>query len=264
MEQVAAKTAARAALDAPTDQSLRVPCYCEENVWRLAYRKIHRENDSHLQYHVVFVTNPERCVPMFQQLAVENPLKPCFWDYHVILFRSSTENDQSTKTFVLDIDCHLPYPCALDDYLKQVFPPELCWPREYQPYFRWVPKDIIYFIFILWFNRLCQLRLFEKTHLSFRRVIDASVFLRNFSSDRMHMFNTESKEWLSPPPTYDCISNSSTCNLARYMKISSEDQTKDTTASENDVFGVVYSLTQLKARFESWSYFFSYSLILPN
>ena len=136
MEQVAAKTAARAALDAPTDQSLRVPCYCEENVWRLAYRKIHRENDSHLQYHVVFVTNPERCVPMFQQLAVENPLKPCFWDYHVILFRSSTENDQSAKTFVLDIDSHLPYPCALDDYLKQVFPQELCWPREYQPYFR--------------------------------------------------------------------------------------------------------------------------------
>jgi hypothetical protein len=150
---LASTPAAKTALEAPTDQSLRVPCYCEENVWRLAYRKLHKTNnddddDDDNQYHVVFVTNPQKCVPMFQQLAAKNPLKPCFWDYHVVLFGTTTSSspspssrdDNSTTTTttisVLDMDSHLPYPCTLQTYLNRVFPFDFGLPEEYAPYFR--------------------------------------------------------------------------------------------------------------------------------
>jgi hypothetical protein len=131
-----ASSAAQTALDAPSDQSLRVPCYCEENVWRLAYRKLQDNNkvDSRLEYYVAFVSNPLQCAPMFQQKAEKNPSKPCYWDYHVILISYSEEDASFVQVF--DIDSHLPYPCSLEDYLANVFPGEVEWPMEYLPYFR--------------------------------------------------------------------------------------------------------------------------------
>ena len=140
-DQEAKISAAKTALEESPDQSLRVPCYCEENVWRLTYRKIHgaqQESDKKVHYHVVFITNPQKCVPMFQQLASAHPLKPVFWDYHVILISSTTtsDNNENVVSIVLDIDCHLPYPSTITDYLNHVFPPDLQLPEEYQPYFR--------------------------------------------------------------------------------------------------------------------------------
>lgn len=155
-------SAAATALEAPSDQSLRVPCYCEENVWRLAFRKlpvsnkdgsqnvVQEENGRSHQYHVVFVSNPHKCVPMFQQLAAKDPEAPCFWDYHVILFCTSTtikatppldkevssEYDELTTTVVYDMDSYLPYPCPLQQYLKDSFAKETKFPKEYDPRFR--------------------------------------------------------------------------------------------------------------------------------
>ena len=34
------RTAAETALSCASDRDLRVPCYCEENVWRLAHRRL--------------------------------------------------------------------------------------------------------------------------------------------------------------------------------------------------------------------------------
>lgn len=127
-----ALSAAKAALSAPSDQSLRIPCYCEENVWRLAYRKL--QTQSRDSYFVVFITNPMQCVPMFHQLAVSDPTKPCYWDYHVILISYSEERDPPTLVF--DMDSHLQFPCSLEMYLSSVFPVEIRWPAEYMPYFR--------------------------------------------------------------------------------------------------------------------------------
>jgi protein N-terminal glutamine amidohydrolase len=153
-------SAAATALEAPSDQSLRVPCYCEENVWRLAIRKlpaskkggsqtVNDENGHSHQYHAVFVSNPRKCVPMFHQLAAKDPKDPCFWDYHVILFcttttlnatpaseKTSSERDESTTTVVYDMDSYLPYPCPLKDYLKASFAREKKFPKEYEPQFR--------------------------------------------------------------------------------------------------------------------------------
>ena len=100
--------AARTAIDAPSDRSLRVPCFCEENIWRLAYRHLYGVSSSSSStndtsssssspssscWYVVFVSNPTGCVPMMQQLAAATSSglndrqknQPVFWDYHVIL-----------------------------------------------------------------------------------------------------------------------------------------------------------------------------------
>jgi hypothetical protein len=128
----AAAGAAKSAIEASSDKSLRVPCYCEENVWRLAYRKIHQQEKkmqqqqekqkqqkkkkkkiktavaatttgttSSFQYHVVFISNPKGCAPLFQQLAASDRDSAVFWDYHVILLE---QENHSTTTTINDGD----------------------------------------------------------------------------------------------------------------------------------------------------------------
>ena len=74
-QQLKSLEAAKSALQTTPDASLRVPCYCEENVWRLAYRKICQQRNRET-YHVAFVSNPRGCVPMFEQLAAEDRSQP--------------------------------------------------------------------------------------------------------------------------------------------------------------------------------------------
>jgi hypothetical protein len=164
---------AKSALNAPSDAALRVPCYCEENVWRLAFRKLWRaqKNASNSRYFVLFVSNPKGCVPMFQQLASSRRDKPIFWDYHVVLLENLKESQSTSSSLVWDIDCHLECPCTFEKYMAEVFPSHDQWPEEYHPFFR---------------------------------VVDALTFLQHFCSDRSHMIN-EKGEWSAPPPDYDCI-----------------------------------------------------------
>ena len=63
------------------------------------------------------------------------------WDYHVILLMTtaaSSEDPTSQKTYVLDIDSHLPYPCPVETYVEMVFPNHTQWNREILPLFRYV------------------------------------------------------------------------------------------------------------------------------
>ena len=174
--------AATSAIEAPNDKSLRIPCYCEENVWRLACRKLNdvkqkqqqssgqRRQEREAVYHVVFVSNKQKCVPMFQQVAAKNDPSdtPCCWDYHVLLFctytttttsssssssgnrskndgissesagasSSSSSSSSSDETMVLDIDSVLPYPCPLEEYLNETFPSDFNYTSQYAPMFR--------------------------------------------------------------------------------------------------------------------------------
>lgn len=150
--------ATTSALEAPNDKSLRIPCYCEENVWRLACRKLDENNKQQQQqqqdeqsYHVVFVSNKRKCVPMFHQVAAKNDPSntPCCWDYHVILFCTTSSGNRSSngisesagassssETMVLDIDSVLPYPCPLEDYLTETFPSDFNYTSVYAPMFR--------------------------------------------------------------------------------------------------------------------------------
>eukprot|EP00980_Cylindrotheca_fusiformis_P005028 scaffold1062_cov130-Cylindrotheca_fusiformis.AAC.34 len=203
--------ASKTALEAENDADLRVPCYCEENVWRLAYRLMNGDGEEqrNLKYHVVFVSNPEKCVPMFQQLAIANPFDPCFWDYHVVLFQTSPEG-----TRVHDIDSHLPYKIPLKEYLESL---------------------------------TCVTSLLTLL-MDMDSVIEAPIFLKNFSSDRSHMYNEESKEWNAPPPHYACIQTENENNIAKFFTISEENR-EDKVKDETLAYGAVYSLSELKVRF---------------
>lgn len=138
------EAAKKTALEATSDSDLRVPCYCEENVWRLAYRMLHGQEEKKkqkpedgeedlLQYHVVFVSNPKKCCLFLHQIINDNPLEPCLWDYHVILFCTNLRNN---LTVVQDIDSHLPYKIILKEYLLHVFPELTDEGKQFSPYFR--------------------------------------------------------------------------------------------------------------------------------
>eukprot|EP00934_Nitzschia_sp_Nitz4_P000229 Nitzschia sp. Nitz4//scaffold213_size37731//16759//17482//NITZ4_007720-RA/size37731-augustus-gene-0.52-mRNA-1//-1//CDS//3329542065//229//frame0 len=205
VSDIARLPAAQSSLLAPTDQSLRVACYCEENVWRLTYRHLSKDtrDDPHTHYYVAFVTNPNQCVPMFQQVASSDPDHPCYWDYHVILFQKTL-----TGTIVLDMDSRLPYACSLKEYVEGTFPSCDQWRSRFLPYFRVVP---------------------------------AQEYLKNFSSDRRHMYNQETKEWSATPPDYACITNHNhrQHNLSQYLDLKAAD----------DWLGHVLSLEELQRYF---------------
>lgn len=92
------------ALQARNDHLLRVPYFCEENVWRLAYRKLtiqkHAEKDAtnnnqQYKYFVAFISNANQTVVMLHQRASESPRQEVVcWDYHVILIRVKIPQQQ--------------------------------------------------------------------------------------------------------------------------------------------------------------------------
>ena len=84
-----------------------------------------------------------------------------------------------------------------------------------------------------------------------KRVIDAACFLETFASSRMHMYNTKTKQWNSPPPSYACIQKSKgENNINQYMTIlEKETNQEDKATKEMSGFGAVYTLPQLKERF---------------
>jgi len=169
-------TAKDSALDlaaSPRDIDLRCAFYCEENVWRLAHRKMcttTKQRNHAFSYYVVFISNESKSVPMFHQLASQSPEDtPCVWDYHVILLGFDPEIGE---VWVYDVDTTLtPYPLPLDHYLSRSFSDQLT-ETPFAPLFR---------------------------------VVQASLFLRYFQSDRSHMYNSHTHRWSAPPPPYQCI-----------------------------------------------------------
>lgn len=131
MDQSESCEAAQTAVEAPSDRSLRVPCYCEENVWRLAHRHVGSNAST---YYVVFVSNERQCCAMWNQMAREGG--PCFWDYHVVLF----ETNEHGETMVLDMDTLLSYPCPIQDYLEETFQDVK---GHYAPLFRYVVRKSV-------------------------------------------------------------------------------------------------------------------------
>ena len=83
------------------------------------------------------------------------------------------------------------------------------------------------------------------------RVIDAKVFVETFSSDRMHMYNAETRQWNATPPTYACILPTKKGNLSAYMCIDEMEVKSRKTQERNEksAFGTIYSLTELRKRF---------------
>lgn len=188
-----------------SDHDLRVSCYCEENAWRLVYRHLHYQSQqttnstNNCNYFVVFVSNDKRYCPYFNQRAKSKPISSddistmdyVCWDYHVIVIRRCTaelSNDNTkegasqhnNRTEVLDIDTWLqPYPCQLEEYLHYSFPHVL---------------------------NNNNTNVDTQYHPNFR-VIPAEQYLKYFYSDRQHMIDTKTGNWLAKPPEYQPIIN---------------------------------------------------------
>jgi hypothetical protein len=210
--------AATTALEAPSNEALRVACYCEENVWRLAHCKLSNNPDENT-YYVVFVSNKQECVAMWHQIAAhKGPNSPVFWDYHVYLMETCNANE---TTVVLDLDSHLPYPCPFDEYITQTFQTDM---EQYAPLFR---------------------------------VVEASVYLKHFSSDRSHMYNDETRTWSAPPPTYACIqaAGEEATNLKKYIGMTERRKVMGRTEllqlAKEEKYGVTMSLAELEQVFHA-------------
>ncbi|KAL3779037.1 hypothetical protein HJC23_011476 [Cyclotella cryptica] len=247
-------------LQCSTDHELRIPCYCEENAWRLVYRHLHSQQTSATshetwKYYVVFISNTRRCCPMFMQRALPNdPKEYVCWDYHVIVVRSRRTNHHASSTHdsdvdstsrtaeVLDVDTWItPYPCPLEVYLDGTFPyaKNNGIDEEYLPLFRQVG---------LFPNYLSPSDVSQSSHLLYPllfSVMDAKEYLKYFYSDRMHMF--KDGKWCSPPPNYKPIMNgvqfrshvdsgdncSENCsNLEEYINMSLEQSKRESDDTE--------------------------------
>ena len=181
--------AAKTAVEASSDHDLRIAYYCEENAWRVVYRRIRDQPED--RFYVVFISNSIANVPMFQQRAASDPNTACCWDYHVIVLCA---RESSRDVVVYDIDTVLPYPLQLQEYLQQSFPYD--WPFPYAPLFRLIP---------------------------------AKLYIEHFASDRMHMYNRQTQEWNAPPPTYRCINvrEGVPSNFKRYLDFGKKQNAAD-------------------------------------
>jgi len=148
---------------------LYASCYCEENVYKLVEKMRSTGKSEDLRHiWVVFISNSDRCVPLWYQNAGREEDGLVVWDYHVILI--SKEN---SKTLVYDLDTKLAFPCDFTLYSEKSFGDQ---------------TDIL-----------------AKFHRMFR-VVTGEEYLLSFSSDRRHM--KDGGQWLQPPPNWECIKGS--------------------------------------------------------
>jgi len=165
----------------PATQCSYAACYCEENVFKICQNlKDNFENELDKCY-AVFVSNKKRVVPLWRQKAGRDEEKLVIWDYHVIFIYRPDD-----RTLVYDLDSELPFPTYFHKYVTETFRTDAILNPEYHRIFRVVP---------------------------------ATTFLQNFASDRRHM-RKDDGSWLKPPPTYPCISNSTSAhNLDEFISM---------------------------------------------
>ncbi|XP_017776767.1 PREDICTED: protein N-terminal glutamine amidohydrolase isoform X1 [Nicrophorus vespilloides] len=178
-----------------------VSCYCEENVYKLCQDVVSRHYSEIQKCYAVFVSNPKRTVPLWRQRAGKEEDKLVVWDYHVV-FLYQAEPD---RCLVYDLDSELPFPTYVHKYVTETFRTDNILKPDYFRYFR---------------------------------VIPATEFLKDFTSDRRHMKRIDGS-WIKPPPNYPAICNAtSTHNLEDFIQM---DATKGP--------GQVHNLTQFVQRF---------------
>ena len=87
------------------------------------------------------------------------------------------------------------------------------------------------------------------------RVVEASVYLQHFCSDRSHMYDASTGTWNAPPPTYDCIQatgQTESSNIQKYIAMTtprSEKSRDELIKDTRDHFGVVMTVAMLQRCF---------------
>lgn len=165
-------------------------CFCEENVFLLCQRLQRRSTNTSALY-VVFISNNQRQIPLWQQRAASAEDRPILWDYHVVLL----EYTQQDRALIWDLDSCLELPCAFEKYVQHALMPQHTLPANLQRKYR---------------------------------VVSGQKFLANFASDRSHMMCADAS-WSSPPPPWPCIvsTEGATATLHQYLDMNSSFQMKD-------------------------------------
>ncbi|KAI8878664.1 hypothetical protein K501DRAFT_258181 [Backusella circina FSU 941] len=163
-------------------------CYCEENIYMLCKAINEKTPDLIDNFTVVFISNEDRKVPFWKQKSCKEDGYPVVWDYHVILL---FEHESGLKIY--DFDTQLNFPSSADVYAIESLRPEIPLPKQFQRFFRMIP---------------------------------ATMYLREFASDRSHMINKEG-EYHATPPTYDPIqSKQSKMNLDEFISMEDSDSSR--------------------------------------
>ncbi|XP_020591670.1 protein N-terminal glutamine amidohydrolase isoform X2 [Phalaenopsis equestris] len=152
------------------------PYYCEENVYFLCKKLglIGLADPTALDLFVVFISNDDKKIPLWNQKASKSSDGLVIWDYHVICIQIGNQKNAEegcASHLVWDLDSSLPFPLSLDQYISETFRPHLQLKSSY--------KRIL-------------------------RVIHAPIFLQHFTSNRTHMRNPDGN-WIAPPPNYEPI-----------------------------------------------------------
>eukprot|EP00897_Mesotaenium_endlicherianum_P010721 jgi/Mesen1/9678/ME000680S09087 len=153
--------------------------YCEENAYMLCRRLpelgLAAADASDLL--VVFISNAARQVPLWRQRAAQGGADAggfVLWDYHVICIQFNSGPEKST--LVWDLDATIDFPARLDEYCAHV----------------------------LYNGQMAAWRL-SPQYMRMMRVVRAPLFLCHFASDRSHMRDAATGQWLQPSPPHDCI-----------------------------------------------------------
>ncbi|MED6181974.1 hypothetical protein PIB30_024446 [Stylosanthes scabra] len=196
------------------------PFYCEENVYLLC-KKLCTDGIANAEgsdIFVVFISNENKQVPLWNQKASHRADGVILWDYHVICIQV---NQGGGPPQVWDLDSSLPFPSPLPSYISETIRPS--------------------FKLFSDFNRLF-------------RVVHAPIFLRSFASDRRHMKDSDGN-WMQEPPPHDPIAaeDGTVHNLNEYIDISAGDATTDFCSIKHELYaqkhGVVIKENQLEELF---------------
>ena len=188
-----------------------------------------------LEAYVVFISNGDECVLLFEQRAGDRCSGRICWDYHVILITISHPPSppispspppstlsppssplplpsSSCSSLVYDLDSRLQFPCSFSCYARQTLFPAFAHSPSLHPLFR---------------------------------VIPASEFLATFASDRSHMRGADGG-WKAPPPAWQPIGHGMNLHEWRRMTDDSALGTADVATSDR---GTVVGLSQLMTAF---------------
>ena len=103
-------------------------CFCEENIYLLAksFHKGEMKEQLHeFEGYVVFITNSDQCVPIWNQKLRMNSESPVWWDYHVVLLVKSKE-----ASYIFDFDTVLGFQTNALFYIENSMRPDLELPQH--------------------------------------------------------------------------------------------------------------------------------------
>ncbi len=207
------------------------------------------------RHYALFVSSPTEKTPFWFQKSRPDSL--VVWDYHVLLV--SQQQTPKHHAVAYDLDTVLPFPSRFDQYIDKSLMSTLALRRmltsknvqttnknereseseseseedeaeERQRHIREL---------IEWFD---QIRF---------RLVTSEQFYRNFSSDRSHMIDERSGEWLATPPTYPCIRQQASVpmNLMKYRNMIPTEEDEQHKDLDSAPFGRVMNMKELLSFF---------------